>query len=123
MKKWFLGIFALCVVLAHGTTLVKDGKPAAVLVVPKTVSLNVMDAAKDFIHHIKCISGAELTLVNTAPAEGEAVILTSKPKDGNFEYESLGRNGFVIRNDGNNIVICGSNGGLKQALYYILEEK
>ncbi len=123
MKKWFLGIFALCIVLAHGTTLVKDGRPAAVLVVPKTVSLNVMDAAKDFIHHIKCISGAELTLVNTAPAEGEAVILTSKPKDGNFEYESLGRNGFVIRNDGNNIVICGSNGGLKQALYYILEEK
>ena len=117
-----LPILLLSSLLASATTLVKDGKPVATLVLPEKPATIVKDAANDFIYHIERISGAKLPMSATAPSNN-AILLTTEIKTPQYDYTALGRNGFVIRNDGDNIVICASNGGLRQALYYILEEK
>ena len=121
MYKKLLLILLISVAFAGATTLVKDGKPAASLVLPEKPATIVKNAADDFIYHIERISGAKLPIATAAP-EGGAIILTTEIKDSQYDYKPLGRNGFIIRNDGDNLVICATNGGLRQALYYLLEE-
>ena len=122
MNSRFLPILLLSSLIAGATTLVKDGKPVASLVLPEKPATIVKDAANDFIYHIERISGAKLPIATSIP-DGNAIILTTPPLLPKDEFASLGRNGFVIRNDGEKLVLCASSGGLRQALYYILEEK
>ncbi|MBO4344608.1 MAG: hypothetical protein J5833_02560, partial [Victivallales bacterium] len=122
MKTKLTTLLLAGALLAGATTLVKDGKPVAAIVLPEKPATIVRNATNDFIYHIERISGAKLAVAATAP-ETDAIILTNDATAPNHDYNSLGRNGFIIRNEGGNLVICASNGGLSQALYWILEEK
>ena len=84
-KKIFMSIFVLAltlsgVLLPQGASgadrfwLVRDGQPAAMLVVPEDPLQVVQSAAEELQHHLKLISGAELPIVtNRAGLSGNLV--------------------------------------------------
>ncbi|MBS3764865.1 MAG: hypothetical protein KGZ25_16310, partial [Planctomycetes bacterium] len=50
---------------ASAVTLVENGKPQAVLVIPDKPARDEQDAAKELCDHIRLMSGAELEILKT----------------------------------------------------------
>ncbi|MBQ7651445.1 MAG: hypothetical protein IJS15_10830, partial [Victivallales bacterium] len=84
MNTRLLPIILLSSLIANATTLVKDGKPVATLVLPEKPATIVKDSANDFIYHIERISGAKLPITTTAP-KGDAIILTTEIKNPQYD--------------------------------------
>ena len=101
--------------------IVRDGEPAAVIYVDANASQQVRDAAKLCAAYIKESTGAELPLVNEAPAEG--VVLFIGPNPNNIDLASLDDDGYVIAFPGDrSIVIQGTTDwGTEFGVYEFLE--
>ncbi len=99
--------------------LVKEGRPAATLVLAADASPSVKLAAEELREYVKRISGAELPLATDAePVEGPRILLGMNRHTAamNLEVPSgftreLREEGFVIRTQGNDLVLAGNDTG------------
>lgn len=93
-------------------TVTKEGKPAAEIIITKDAPAPIVNAAKEFRHWIKAISGAELPIIN-APADMPvklnftcaAEILAKYPEDAK---KLEGNDGYAVRTEGNTIYLFAS---------------
>jgi len=99
-------------------TLVKDGKSAHKIVIPDTPTAQEKLAGEELAKYLKQISGAELAgkSESTGP---KIVVIQAKdgkgPGDINFTKEEAEYDAFVIKTDGQNLYLVGSN---KRAVLY-----
>ena len=124
MKKCIPIFFPVLLLLVCGTTLsaldlVRDGKICAEIITVQPVSAINRLAAKDLQYHIEQMSGAKLPIVNKRSNNALAAIYVGK-NDG-IELKDLGRNGFVIKCQGNELTISGLGDGTAAGIYYLLE--
>jgi len=55
--------------------IVKDGKPAAVVVIPQNASPVELFAAQELVHYVKESTGARLPMLTKAPARATSIII------------------------------------------------
>ena len=132
MKRFFLQsiIAVLCCagngLGTGGITIVKQGKPLAVIAVSSGASKTVAEAAQLLSACIEKSSNARLPLEEAAPARGKVVIHVGKDdytRRLGLDLKSTGTDGFVIAfPDSRNIVIAGSEDrGTEFGIYEFLE--
>lgn len=99
---------------AAAMDLVRDGQPAATLVIPDEPLPVVTYAAGELTHHVRRASGAELAVVPeaAAPAEGPRVFLgaTKAAAEAGLDLAALPPNGFIIRLVGDRFFLAGDDG-------------
>ncbi len=84
MKLWIGVLIGFCCAAdAHAATLVKDGKPQAIVVVPKDSDDTEKLAARELVDHIEKMSHAKLEVVPVEISE-VAAKLEQFRKDGNI---------------------------------------
>ena len=111
---------------AGGITIVKHGKPLAVITVSRGASKPVADAAQLLSDDIEKSTQAKLPLESAVPASGRVVIHVGQDdytRQLGLDLKSLGTDGFVITfPDSKNIVIAGSGDrGTEFGIYEFLE--
>lgn len=105
-KLVFALSFLIFAPLSWGVDIVRDGEPTAMICVDASANLQVRDAAELCAAYIKESTGAELLIVNEAPAEG--VVLFIGPNPNNIDLDGLDDDGYVIAfPDDRSIVIQG----------------
>ncbi|KKR03542.1 MAG: hypothetical protein UT30_C0026G0002 [Candidatus Uhrbacteria bacterium GW2011_GWF2_39_13] len=81
-------------------SLVKDGKPEAVIVIPPKASDAVIYAAKELQTYLKKISGAELQIMNSVPEKTDKTLIyvgyDEVLKSKGLDLSGLGYDGFKI---------------------------
>jgi len=124
MKKALLTLAAASAILGLGsataTELVRDGQPVAPIVIPTKPRIWTQKAADDFAYHIEKMSGARLEIIKSdEKLDKPAVYLIDAV--GSDEVKELGRNGFIIRYEGEDLYLRGLEEGASQAAYHLLE--
>jgi hypothetical protein len=79
---------------------------------PAKATVVEIQAAKTFQDYIERISGAMLSIEtdNTNPQKGDVLIgNVSRPELSGVSKEKLGKDGVLIKNTGNSLVITGGN--------------
>ncbi len=114
-----VSVLLFCLSSVYGTDFVKDGQPAAVIVLPAKPSIHTKRAAEELQYHLRKASGAQLEILPSGSDSSFHRIFLEK-NDG-VELDSLGRNGFRIRTVGDDLLISGEGEGTAQAVYYLLE--
>ena len=130
----FIGITALCITGcflifscgSRGISIVKNGKPKAVISVPGDASKQVIDAANLLSEYIEKSTGAKLTVETDISDEKNVTIHVGEDdyaKNLNLDLESIDIDGFLITfPDRKNIVIAGhSDWGTEFGVYEFLE--
>lgn len=106
--------------------LVKNRKPNGRIIVPANPLEVESKAALVLQSYIKQISGADIQIVSDKenPAGNEVLIgKVSRPEMKDISLEELGKDGFIIRNIGNNLIIAGgTNKGVLYGAYTLLEK-
>ena len=127
-RRLFLLIGILCGTLLAGAArgdvvLVRDGRPAARVLVPADASATVCSAIDTLRYYLQEISGAILPLSHDATGPGPRIFVEAGGSaDGDLDLESLGRDGFRIRTTGRDLVLTARSGdGLRNAVYTLLE--
>ena len=105
---------------ANAVDFVKNGKACGEIIVSTQSAVNKA-AAKDLQYHIEKISGVKLSIGNQKIGSKSAGIYLGK-NDG-AELDSLGRNGFAIRTEGNDLIISGKGDGVLEGVYWLLENE
>ena len=128
MKFWLAClVLALCSAGAFACVLTSGGKPAAAIVVGADATEPEKNAALELQSYIQKISGAELeitpepsqTLNNIYVGQTE---LTKRQVPG-FDWDSLKRDGILIRSDKKSLVLAGDRpAGTLYAVYDFLEK-
>jgi len=129
--RWILSLLCLVAVPAASAdvTLVEKGKSNYRIVLPANAIPSERYAAEELQRYLEKISGAELAIVTDAekPASREILLgdnshlakLRTK-----VDFKQLGPDGFVLRVDGNRLIIAGGRTrGTLNGVYTLLEEK
>ena len=111
---------------AGGFTMVKDGVGKCVLVTSGKLSPSEETAVKEFKHLVAEMSGAQLASQGIQEAEGQPKIVIGKeavtklyPK---VELSGLGEEGFIIKQQGQDLLVAGGAlRGTMYGLYTLLE--
>ncbi len=115
----------LATLSAADLTLVRDGAPAAQIVIPAEAPEFVTLAAGELNLYLQKMSGAELPIV-TEPADGVAQVVLGVPDDAwatGAELSTLTFDGFVVECEGERLVLAGNlPEGTLNAVYWLLEE-
>ncbi|MBU4200161.1 MAG: DUF4838 domain-containing protein [Verrucomicrobia bacterium] len=116
-------------VAAHGQAnivLVKDGKSAYMIVIPASPTVQEKLAGEELAKYLKQISGAELPIKSDVAGKK---IVVEMAKDGkgpggnNFTREESEYDAFVIKTDGQDLYLIGSNKrAVLYAVYTLLEK-
>ncbi len=125
-------LFLVCIVAltfatlsAADLTLVRDGAPAAQIVIPADAHEFVTRAAEELSGYVQKISGAELPVV-TEPVAGVTQIILGAPDEAwatGADLATLTFDGFVAECDGSRLVLAGYlPEGTINAVYWWLEE-
>ena len=100
--------------VATQLTVVKNGKPAATIQLPKHPTLPETKAAEELQHWMKEITGATLA-IKTGKAGRNSISLITDPK--------LGDEGYGIAGNGSRLILAGGRTrGVVNAVYALLEE-
>lgn len=116
--------------LADDLALVKDGKPSATVVISASANDKVKVASADLVTYIEKMSGAKLPLVTDDQKTDGALVLVGRSKltdtmelDIPSGFTSERRDeGFVIRCNGNRLVLAGNDDGLYHGTEYAVYE-
>ena len=110
-------LFSVCAPLMalSGVTLVEDGAPVAVIVLPAEAEPVAIYAADELVYHIEKASGAKLVVLNeplVQPLEGAAVFLgaTRAAQEAGIDPGTLGSEEAVVRTLDGNLYIVGNDG-------------
>lgn len=78
--------------------LAKDGKPSAVIVVPKGAPIPVQFAAHELTTHLEQMTGAKFQIVETKPDNGNAIVLGEEAgaNVAGLDISGLKRDGYAI---------------------------
>ena len=117
-------IFSICLA-GCALTITKDGTSAAVIVVDKEASLPQQYAARELASFLKQVTGAQLPIVNHAPADKARLLVgpaAARLADAKFTTDGLGAEGIVIKTVGNDLILAGGEPrGTLYAVYNFLE--
>lgn len=107
-------------------TISQNGTAKAVIVVAADASEPERHAAEELADFLQQITGAKLEILNP-PAEGKSRLLVgpgaAKLAQADFSTDSLGPDGIVIRNLGNDLILAGRQPrGTLYAVYTFLED-
>ena len=133
-----MSLAASCV-SAAGFTIVKDGRPAAGIVVDEKPSEVAKAAARDLQEYLKEMSGATLPIVRgPAPKEGNIILVGRSPMVEEFagrmlSEENVGYDGYVLRTfyrtyesariaQPDVLVLAGRGDGTRFAVFALLEK-
>jgi hypothetical protein len=102
--------------------LVKDGRPAAVIVAPAKPGPVLRAALQDLQMHLEKVTGARLPLM-TAPSNGMAsIVVTVQPDDTDLFPTPAGAEGFAVKTAPDRVTLAGADEpGAAWALYDFLE--
>jgi hypothetical protein len=110
----------------HAITIAQHGNSTAIIVVDKEASLPQQHAAKELADFLKQVTGAELPVVNNAPADQPRLLIgpaAARLVDANFTTDYLGAEGIVIKTVDNDLVLAGGEPrGTLYAIYSFLED-
>ena len=110
----------------HALTIAQDSTSTAVIVVDKEASLPQQYAAKELADFLKQVTGAQLPVVNNAPADKPRLLVgaaAARLADANFTTDGLGADGIVIKTIGNDLILAGGEPrGTLYAVYSFLED-
>lgn len=129
-KRVLTAIFALSAMVAAGSLyadgqyLVRDGKPAARIMLPEVSGRATVFAAEELRNHIERITGARLPLIaGEQPAAQEAVVVLS-PRQLEREIEADGtEDNFRLDTRNGRLVIEGnSETAVLYGVYQVLED-
>ncbi|MCL2329850.1 MAG: DUF4838 domain-containing protein, partial [Phycisphaerae bacterium] len=114
--------------------LVKDGQPAATIVIAEAANANARTAAAELQTYVKKMSGAELTIATDAKAVAGPLVLVGKSKltdeitDLNIpagRTKKLREEGFIVRTVGDRLVLAGNDEepylGTRYAVIHLLD--
>lgn len=121
-ERWILtfGAVALAGMMSHNSnalTLVKDGAPAAMIVVAKDAPQSVLTGAAELQYFVKLMSDAVLPITtedDAAAANADALVLvgpSTLTKQLGIEGTASVHAGFVIKTSGNALAIIGDDSG------------
>ncbi|MBU4199296.1 MAG: DUF4838 domain-containing protein [Kiritimatiellae bacterium] len=125
-----IGVFSFGSRIAAGAepdwVLIQDGKSKCAIVIPDAPTPQEKLAGEELAKYLKQISGAELA-VQSAGAGPKIVVAQAKDGKGpggiNFTKEETDYDGFVIKTDGQNLYLVGSNKrAVLYAVYTLLEK-
>jgi len=118
--------------------IVKDGKPAAVVVIPQNASPVELFAAQELVHYVKESTGARLPMLTKAPARATSIIIGGPHRQtsatvlisrSSFRDLLPKPDAFLIRTRENKVLLAGGQGrdareerGTLYAVYAFLEE-
>lgn len=113
---------------AQPMTIAKAGKPMATIVLGADATASERFAADQLADTIEQISGARLTVTDTAPSDGPRIYVgqTAAVKQllPGFDWEQLRRDGILIRTVGRDLVLAGDRPrGSVYAVQELLETK
>ena len=105
MKKFFVLLFGILSIAGFAADLVKNGTPAAVIVLSFNPTRSARFAAAELNYHIEKITGVRLPVV-TSPQNGKTNIFVGAG-NGTPANESFAKQEYLIRVKGNNIYLLG----------------
>ena len=123
-----LGLVFLCAP-AWALTLVSQGSSDYTIVIPDDAIQAERTAARELVHHIKQISGAELPIASESQFDGSAGILLGAnrhQKELGIEpdWQQLGKEGYLLRVVARNLIIAGGRPrGTLYGVYALLEDQ
>ena len=125
-SKWLVVVLltGLAPAAPPGVQIAGDGKPLAVIVLPKDPPLEIRHAAEELKSYVKRMSGAELSVGDRAAAEAEIRLevdpsLNRPPQD---RRDWPGARGYRLRAEGQSMrIIGGDRLGVLQGVYGLLE--
>ncbi len=119
-------VFAVCALPGGACVLVKDGRPAAAIVLGSDATEPEKNAALELQSYLEQISGARLE-IQAEPSEGLGSVfvgqteLTQKQVPG-FDWGSLKRDGILIKSSRDTLILAGDRpAGTLYAVYDFLE--
>lgn len=126
-----LSLFSLLGILAAqaDVTLADKGKSSYRIVVPTDTIPSERYAAEELQRYLEKISGAKLAIVTEAERPvGREIVLGNNARLAKLrsaiDFKALGPDGFVLRTDGNRLIIAGGRPrGTLNGVYTLLEEK
>lgn len=90
-----------------GVSLVRSGKPAAVIVIPRDATSVEKFAAEELRDHIALVSGARLAITNAATAGGARVLMGRAAGEAGVSAADLPLEHYRIRASGNTLYLAG----------------
>ena len=134
MRALFLSLFALLLAGSSlaGPTIVKDGKPQAIIVTAAQPSASAKRAAEELQRFVEMMSGAKLPIMTenqTLPAQPLLLVGRSTRVKGvdlpAGDDKDRTREGFVLKTQGNTVILAGNEDGeyrgTEYAVYELLE--
>ncbi len=110
MKRLFLLISLCSPLLWSDLTLVDSGRPQATLVLGEQATRSAQLAAFEVQHHLRLITGAQLEIVRTAPANGIRIFIGNEAARSAGYIEPLPQREFsVVHFQGSDIILCGTD--------------
>lgn len=129
MKKLlaWLTAFFLISQSAHSQhiTLVKNGTPQSVILLPQKPGVIEVQAAKVLQDYLERMSGASLPIESDSIVHKKGEIMignVNRPESRSLSKAQLGKDGVLIKTSGKNLVLTGGNDkGVLYAVYTLLE--
>ena len=125
MKKLLLAVLIFLILpTLYAFTIVENGVPKAQIVLTNPTEIDNY-AAKELVKYVKEISGATLSITNTASADTNNILIGQNATETvleNFDWEKLGYDGIVIETKRNNLCLAGNKSGTIYAVYTLLED-
>ena len=132
--RFFLGIWLVTIGLAHPVladlTIVDKGKSKYRIVIPASAIASERYAAEELQQYLEKISGARIPIVTDAAKSSSRDILLGSNQHlarlrlKKLDLPSLGPDGFILRTEGNRLIIAGGQPrGTLNGVYSLLEEK
>ena len=111
---------------AEGLVLVEDGKSQYIVNVSESATPSELWAAGELQSYIEQMSGAQLPIdhgkINATP-EAKIIYLGSDRAPLGYDWMSLGEDGYVIKTDGNKVIIAGGKQrGTMYGVFTLLEK-
>ena len=118
-------LFTLGVTQAQTISIVKNGIPKSVIILPNKPVVNEIQAAKVLQDYIERISGARLPIEADSVKHKETEILignVKRPELDKVSKEKLDKDGLLIKTAGKNLIIAGgTDKGILYGVYTFLE--
>lgn len=116
-----------CASQALALTLVKHGKPTALIVLPAAATAVDRKAAEELQRYLKLMSGAEMPIVTEPGPPGTAILIGRQEASVRLvgdliDDRVLGYDGVILRTVGDKLVVLGNHGqGQLYAVYELLK--
>ncbi|MGL4632437.1 MAG: DUF4838 domain-containing protein, partial [Leadbetterella sp.] len=116
LRRVCISLFVLFIginkALSADILLVENGKSSYSIFIDADDFESVKEAAKELNRLIKKSTGVDIPIVNV-PGSGKLIVLGTKAKDYGVDVQGLARDGFYMKVTNGNLVIAGTDEGMK----------